>query len=571
MTSNADASEVFRTIADLLDLLGEKFKPEAYRRAARSIESMTEELRAVSARGELRSIPGVGEAIAEKIEELLTTGSVHYYERLKREVPPGLVELMRLPGLGPKTARRFWVELGIEGPNELRDAIAMGRLHGVKGFGEKKIGQIQSALAAAAAGPGPTRRSIEEVYPVARSLVRTLRETAPVDRVEVAGSFRRSRETVGDLDILVTSQDPAKVFEVFTAHALVADVKMRGETKETVLLTGGLQVDLRVVKPEEFGAALQYFTGSKDHNVRLRSLARDRGLKVNEYGVFRGDERVAGATEEEVYATLGLAWIPPELREDHGEIDAAARGPFPVLVGEGDVKGDLHVHLPSETAASEVDRVLADACSRHLEYVGVVVGGLARDGTPWRLADRLLDRLAHYRVDGLRILRAIETDRGPVPSVLDSVAHDYTILRPTARPSGTPGASDFSRPPRVVGHVGPGTTSDADPLSSWLDLAATLGAAVEVGPGTERVDSVGGRVAHERNLRLHLPTGVGGSPDDPTMSVAVGFARRAGATSSEVVNARPGGELVSRATDEPTRSGRSRGHPTGRSANRRSS
>ena len=210
MTSNADAAEVFRTIADLLDLLGEKFKPEAYRRAARSLESLTEDLGTVAARHELRSIPGVGEAIAEKIEEYLRTGSILYYERLKREIPPGLVELMRLPGLGPKTARRFWVELGVEGPSELRDAIGAGRLVGVKGFGEKKIEQLRSALRAAAAGAGPARRAIEEVYPVASALVHALREGATADRVEVAGSFRRARDTVGDLDILVTSKDPGR-------------------------------------------------------------------------------------------------------------------------------------------------------------------------------------------------------------------------------------------------------------------------------------------------------------------------------------------------------------------------
>jgi DNA polymerase (family 10) len=570
MTSNAEATEIFRTIADLLDLLGEKFKPEAYRRAARSIESLTEELGAVAARHELRAIPGVGEAIAEKIEEYLRTGSVSYYERLKREVPPGLVELMRLPGLGPKTARRFWVELGVEGPNELRDAIAAGRLVGVKGFGEKKIEQIRSALSAAAAGPGPDRRPIEGVYPVARALVQALRDGADADRVEVAGSFRRARETVGDLDILVTSRDPGKVFETFTAHPLVKEVKMRGETKETVVLAGGLQVDLRVVTPEEFGAALQYFTGSKDHNVRLRSLARDRGLKVNEYGVFRGEERIAGTTEEEVYASLGLAWIPPELREDRGEIELAARGKVPLLVSETDLRGDLHTHLPPDARPDVVDRIAAEAQTRGLSYVGVVVGGVRADGAVWLLSEATRSRLADLQLPGLRIARAIETGTGAMPKELEATPADYWIVRPLAVSTRSVEPRGTSRSPALVAHVGSSVASDPTSLATWVEEARRTGAAVEVGPGLERFDSTAARQAHEGGVALHVPTGLGAVPDDPTRVVAIGFARRAGVPPEGVANARSVGE-VSATWSGSTRDRRwaSNGPPRSRSGRRR--
>ena len=571
MTSNAEATETFRTIADLLDLLGEKFKPEAYRRAARSIESLTEDLGAVAARRELRAIPGVGEAIAEKIEEYLRTGSVSYYERLKREVPPGLVELMRLPGLGPKTARRFWVELGVEGPNELRDAIAAGRLVGVKGFGEKKIEQIRSALAAAAAGPGAARRAIEEVYPVAHSIVRALREGAGADRVEVAGSFRRARETVGDLDILVTSKDPGKVFETFTAQPLVAEVKMRGETKETVVLSGGLQVDLRVVKPEEFGAALQYFTGSKDHNVRLRSRARDRGLKVNEYGVFRGDERIAGSTEEEVYASLGLAWIPPELREDRGEIEVAARGKVPSLVSENDLRGDLHTHLALDASPETVDRIATEAKARGFAYVGVVVGGVRADGTVWLLPDATRSRLAELRPPGLRLMGAVETGREAPPTELETTPYDYRIIRPTAAPSEGAGSRRTPPPPALVVHVGSSVASDAAALAGWVEEARRASAAIEVGPGPERLDSTAGRQAREMGVAVHVPTGLGATPDDPTRVVALGFARRAGAASDGVMNARPLGEISAPWSGSTrNRKGMSNGHPKSKPARRRS-
>jgi DNA polymerase/3'-5' exonuclease PolX len=543
MTSNAEAAEIFGTIADLLDLLGEKFKPEAYRRAARSIESLTEDLGTVAKRGELRSIPGVGEAIAEKIEEYLRSGSISYYERLKREIPPGLVELMRLPGLGPKTARRFWVDLGIEGPNELRDAIAAGRLDGLKGFGAKKIDQFRSALVIEAAGPGPARRPIEEVYPVAQALVVGLRSGANVDRVEVAGSFRRSRETVGDLDILVTSKDPPRVFEVFTALPPVGEVKMRGETKETVLLKGGLQVDLRVVQPEEFGAALVYFTGSKDHNVHLRSLARDRGLKVNEYGVFRGEERVAGATEKDVYASLGLAWIPPELREDHGEIDAAAGGTIPSVVEDADLRGDLHVHLSREAEPGAIDALVATAEARRFSYLGVVVGGVSADGPTWSLPATTRDYLRELRPRTTRVIAAVETGPGPLSKGLENISADYRILRPVGGSAPVAKPTGEATPTLLVAHLGLSTATASTALSAWLAIAREQKAAVEVGPGPERLDPTATRAAREAGVRLHLATGVAEPSDDPTRWVALGFARRAGTSAREVENARPLSEL----------------------------
>ncbi len=257
MPSNAEAAETFRTIADLLDVLGERFKPEAYRRAARSIDALTEDLATIAARGELRSVPGVGDAIEEKIREYLATGRIDYLERLRRDVPAGVADLLRIPGLGPKTARRFWTELGVEGPAELLAAIDAGRLAGVKGFGPKKIAQVRAGVEAVRGTPATSRLPIEAAYPVAMRIVRGLREAAGADRVEVAGSFRRGRETVGDLDILMTSHDPVRAFDVFSALPDIREVRLRGGTKETAILTNGLQVDVRVVEPASFGAALQ--------------------------------------------------------------------------------------------------------------------------------------------------------------------------------------------------------------------------------------------------------------------------------------------------------------------------
>jgi DNA polymerase (family 10) len=552
MPSNAEAAELFRSVADLLDVLGERFKPEAYRRAARSIDTLTEDLGRVAARNELSTIPGVGEAIAEKIREYLTTGQVHYYERLKKEVPPGLVEIMHLPGLGPKTARRFWVELGIEGPNELEDAITTGKLDSVKGFGPRKIELIRTALEQARTAPAAHREPIEIAYPVASRIVRALRERSRTDRVEAAGSFRRRRETVGDLDILVTSDEPEKVFETFSALPEVREVRMRGGTKETVVLASGLQVDLRVVEPAAFGAALQYFTGSKDHNVHLRTLAHDRGLKINEYGVFRADERVGGRTEEEVYAALGLPWIPPELREDRGEIEVAIEGRLPKLVEEGDLIGDLHVHLPPPATAADVDRVLSEAHKRGYAYLGVVVGGAGADGQDFSLPPAARARLEAIRDPGLKVLRAVEVGPGTGLSAFRGVAADYAIVRPTGEVPASGSLATSALPVRLVAHGSDGSVSDDEKSRRWVETARAVSAAVEVGPGPERLDSTGARRARESGLSLAIPTGVGLGSEDPTLPIAVGFARRAGAIAREIVNARP----ASPAARRRARSGR---------------
>lgn len=537
MPSNAEAAETFRTIADLLDVLGERFKPEAYRRAARSIEALTEDLSAVAARGGLRSVPGVGDAIEEKIREYLGSGRVDYLERLRHDVPAGVADLLRVPGLGPKSARRFWTELGIEGPAELLAAIDAGRLAGVKGFGPKKIAQVRAAVEAARGSGAAARLPIEVAYPVAMRIVRSLREGAGAERVEVAGSFRRGRETVGDLDILVTSHDPSRAFDLLSALPEVREVRLRGSTKETVVLTNGLQVDVRVVEPASFGAALQYFTGSKDHNVVVRTLAKDAGLRVNEYGVFRGEERVAGATEEDVYGALGLAWIPPELREGRGEVEAARRGPLPALVTEPDLRGDLHVHLPPEADAAEVDRLLAEARRRGYVYVGVVGQGVSAEGREFRVPEATLARVLKASSPRFRVFRIAELDGPPEEGGASASGVDLVLRRPTARRPGPPSGTEDPKPPVLLTHLGGSGPDTGGTVRGWVAYAAAVGAALEVGPGPERFDPTWARHAREQRVRLAIPTGLLEPPDDPTRPVALAFARRAGATVGEVLNA----------------------------------
>ena len=535
MPSNAEAASLLREIADLLDLQGERFKPEAYRRAARSVESLTEELGAVAGRHGLRDVPGIGEAIEAKVGEYLATGTIPYLERLRGEVPPGLLELMRLPGVGPKTTRRFWTELGVIDRTSLTGAIDSGRVAGLKGFGARKVEQLTAALAAGSTGPSSARTPIESVYGLARSIREALRSRSPTDQVEIAGSLRRFRETVGDLDFLVTSREPEKVFDVFSALPEVGEVRMRGPTKETVVLRTGLQVDLRVVRPEEFGAALQYFTGSKDHNVRLRSLARDRGLKINEYGVFREEERVGGRTEEEVYGLLGVPWIPPELREDHGEIDRAREGRLPTPVAANDLVGELHLHLPENAAPADLGPLRRRAEQLGLRYVGIVVAAVGGTGTTSQLSPEMRDAIRAPATGRFRWLEAVEVEPGADPAVVGRLGGAYRILRGPVDGAGPSAAADRWTGVRLIAH-GPVASSD---VRARIERARSAGAALEVGPGAERLDSVGAGAARERGVALAIPTALPGGEATVVHEIALGFARRAGATRDEIANAQP--------------------------------
>ena len=537
MSTNSELGELFRQIADLLDLAGERFKPEAYRRAARSIDALPEDIRKFAQRGELDSIPGVGPAISEKIQEFLRSGKIEYYERQRREFPPGILDLMRLSGIGPKTARRFWVELGVEGPQELAAAIEAGRLTGVKGFGARKIDLVRTALAAAASTA--RRMPLAEAYELAERIVGALRQSAPIDQIAVAGSLRRRRENIGDLDLLVTSTEAEKVFDAFTALPERRETKLRGPTKETIVLDNGVQVDLRVLEPRSFGAALQYFTGSKDHNVHLRSIARDRGLRINEYAVTRGEERLGGATEEEVYATLGLPVIPAEIRENQGEIEAAMRGTLPNLVDEAGLQGDLHVHLDGTEEGPPLERLATSVRERRWRYLGVVVPSDGRStlkvaalvGTLRKLLPGDTRVLIGREVDSLEVSAP---DRGPG-------APDYFLLRaPDGGAPPGPAAAPVPHPLMAVVHLAtgpPGGFSDPSRTGPWVEWAHRAGVALEVTAqgAADGLDSATVRRVVELGGSLHLS--VGPAIEGPG-TLAVGLARRGWATARTIVNAR---------------------------------
>lgn len=557
MTTNQELAEIFRAIADVLDLEGVRFKPEAYRRAARSLESLAEDVRRVHQRGELGRIPGVGDALAEKIREYLSDGRIAYFERVQREVPPGVLELMRLPGVGPKTARRFLVEFGIQGPKELQAALDAGTFVGVKGFGSRKVALLREAV-----GVGGTerRRPLVDGWRIAEELRAALAARAPVDRVEAAGSLRRCRESVGDLDLLVTSRDPARVLAAFGTLPAVRSVKLSGTTKETVELHDGLQVDLRVVAPDAFGAALQYFTGSKDHNVHLRTLARDAGLKVNEYGVFRDEEKVAGATEEGVYAALRLPWIPPEMREDRGEIEAALAGTLPPVVASSDLVGELHVHLPERATPADVDRRLEEAARRGWSFVGFIppaTGSLGAD---------LVAHLRSRRRGGSDRAGALLGSEVPLEAATAPDGADYVLG--SARGRDRPPEPPLAIRPVAVVHLGagaPGAAPAPDATRAWVDWARDRGVGLEVGPlgSADGLDSAGVRRAQEAQVPVHLTAAAGVVADGfGGIDLAVGLARRGWLSPDRILNrAEPA---------PPARAAPPRRPPTGRRAPPRS-
>ena len=367
-----DIARIFSEIADIQEFRGyDIFKIRAYRRAALNLEGMSKEVDALSHK-ELLEIPGIGKDFAAKIEEYLATGKIEVHEKLKEEVPLGMRELLVIPGLGPKTARLLYDKLGVKGIDDLERLAAEHRLAGaIQKVRQKTEENILRGIAMVKRGR--ERFPLGRVLPLARGLVEDLRKRGNVERMEVAGSIRRSKETVKDIDIVATSPDPTALMAAFTALPQVIQVLVKGTTKSSVIVKEGIQVALRVVERESYGAALAYLTGSKNHNVRLRDMAVRQGLKINEYGIFRDedDRRLGGSEEEDVYRILGLPYIPPELREDSGEIEAALSDSLPRLLTTEEIQGDLHVHSRWSDGMHSIEKLAAAARKRGLSYMAL--------------------------------------------------------------------------------------------------------------------------------------------------------------------------------------------------------
>ncbi|HHL39545.1 MAG TPA: DNA polymerase/3'-5' exonuclease PolX [Deltaproteobacteria bacterium] len=371
---NAEIAAVLADIADLLEIKGENaFRVRSYRNAALAIDSLPVKVSTIVAAGarRLEEIPGVGRGIAEKIVELVTTGGLAYLDALEREIPRGLIEVLRVQGMGPKKTALVFRELGVRGLDDLEAAARAGKLRALAGMGEKTEQKVLRSIAQLRRMSGRHRLAV--VMAVASELVAYLRGCEGVGRVEAAGSLRRLRDTVGDLDVLVSARHGEPLMERFVAWEAVREVLAKGATRTSVILRNGLQVDVRVVDDGSFGAALQYFTGSKAHNVALRERAVRMGLKISEYGVFdAGDgRRIAGADEAGVYGAVGLPWIPPELRENLGEIEAAEKGELPAPLEVGDIAGDLHCHTTASDGSATIEEMAGAAMDLGYEYLAV--------------------------------------------------------------------------------------------------------------------------------------------------------------------------------------------------------
>jgi len=413
---NADVARIFDELADLLEIQGANpFRVRAYRNASRTIESLSESVAEIAhdENRDLDDLPGIGKDLAEKITTIIQTGELPQLQELKQEIPEGVVEMLKIPGLGPKKVAVLFETLSIQSLDELKQAAENGQIAKLKGFGKKTEETILEGIGLAA--EAGKRFSIAEAQGEVDAVLDDLLKLKSVKQGTVAGSFRRRKETVGDLDVLVTSSDSAAVMDRLAGSDRVVKVLARGETKQRVRLRSGIEMDLRVVPQKSYGAAMLYFTGSKEHNIVIRRRAQDRGLKVNEYGVFRGDDLVCGRTEEEVYDAVDLPWIPPELRENRGEIEWAEQGKLPELVELDDIRGDLHMHTTATDGTASIRDMAEAAKSRGFKYIAItdhskrvsMANGLDADRLRkhWKEIDKV-----RSKISGIDILCGIECD-----------------------------------------------------------------------------------------------------------------------------------------------------------------
>lgn len=558
---NRAIAAMFTDIADMLEIKSESpFRITAYRRATRALEGLAEDIAAVAARDGLTEIPGVGSSTAEKIREFLQTGTCVYYEELRAQLPAGITTLMSVTEVGPKTAVLLHRRLGITTIDELERACRDHKVRTLPRLGAKTEENILKGIALLRRSK--ERRPLGQILPLAEELTDLLQAVKGVGTVSVAGSLRRMKEDIRDVDMLVTSSTPDAVMEAFTTWARVKQVLAKGPTRSSVILDNGVQADVRVVPRVSFGAALQYFTGSKDHNVKVRERAVRKGLKVNEYGVFRvdGDTRIAGKTEEDVYKAVGLPWMPPEIREDQGEVELAEKGRLPRLIQVGDIRGDLQMHTRWSDGTETVEAMARAAKALGYEYVAVTdhsqslkfVGGVPVDELKAnaRAATRASDKV------GIAVLMGTECDILPdgrldypdeVLKGLDVVvASVHTRFKMPAREMTARLVRAMQNPHvDILGHptgrlLGSRESYEVD-IEELIDGARTTNTALEINASPDRLDlrDIQAKRAKERGVMLVINTDAHSRYDLNFMKYGIGVARRAWLEPKDVLNTRP--------------------------------
>ena len=566
--NNQEVSKIFFTLADMLDIEGKenRFALIAYRRVAEQLANLDRDINTIAQAGELRSITGVGQAIAEKIDSLLKTGSFPLLDRLKREIPNGVVQLLAVPDMGPKRVKMLWQDAGIQNVEQLEQAAREGKLAGLPGFGPKLEAKIIASIAATKKRGSNDRTPLGLAYPLAHGLLRQLMEVPIVQRASVAGSLRRMKETIGDIDLLVSAEAADPVMDVFTHLPQVAEVIARGPTKSSVRLHTGQQVDLRVIQPQHWGAALQYFTGSKEHNVRLRERALKKGYSLNEYSLTRvkDGKDVFCREEREVYAKLGLPFVPPELREDRGEFDRA----MPRLIELTDIRGDLQMHTTWSDGSLSIEEMARAAKARGYDYILITDHsqslGVANGLSPERLKQQRkeIDGVNAKEL-GVRVLQGAEVEikadgtldyADEVLASLDIVlASLHTSLRQehakvTQRVLSAirnPHVDIFAHPTGRLNYEAsdpnkarPGADLDLEAIFAACQETGTL---LEINASPERLDlnDLNARRALDVGCNLVISTDAHNPAMLGNMHYGVAMARRAWATADRVVNTWP--------------------------------
>jgi len=567
--SNKEIAKVFQDIADLLELKGENpFKIRAYQRVVRSIEHLPVELEQLVAEDKLKEIPGVGEAITNKITELVTTGKLDFYEKLKAEFPAGISTLLDLPGIGPKTAMLLTRELDIKSVDELETAIASGEVASLPRMGDKTAENIQHQIQALRRKKRSQRIPISEALPVVDEISARLSPLPGLRHLTPAGSLRRFRETVGDIDLMGTADNATEAIHAFTTLPQVREVLASGTTKASVLVSGGLQVDLRIVDHDSFGSTLQYFTGSKQHNINLRERAHRMGLKLSEYGItnLTTGELEKFATEEAFYQRQGLEFIPPEIREGQQEVERAEQGAIPRLVELSDIKGDLHVHTDWSDGRDTLEAMALAAKALGYQYLGIADHsggrGIAHGLDAERLKQQLLEiKQLNQKIDGIRILSGMEVDiradgRLDLP---DELLAELDIV--TAAVHSAMNQSQEQMTGRILGALeNPNVDMLAHPTCRLLpdrepvavDMEAVFQAAaktntiLEINAMPSRLDlkDIHAYRARELGVKLVINTDAHSTEHLQFMRFGIGVARRGWCQAQDILNTRPLAEIM---------------------------
>jgi len=561
---NAEIAEFFKKVADLLEIDGANpFRVRAYRTAVRTISSLGHEISELIAHKDLTNLPGIGKELATKIKEIVATGRLSKLEELEKRIPPELHQVLKLPGLGPKKVKVLYDQLNIRSLPELEKAARREKIRSLAGFGKKSEERILEEIEQRGQGKERIQWIVGEK--VAASFIEYLTAQPSVKQIDMAGSFRRRQETIGDLDILVSCDTPAQIMALFIRHEDVQRVIAQGNTKSSVILRGGMQVDLRVIDSQSYGAALHYFTGSQLHNITLRRLARQMGLKINEYGVFKEEQRIAGQTEADVFAALKLPFIEPELREDRGEIQTARQGRLPELVTQDDIRGDLHCHTDETDGHHSVEEFARAAAQMGYEYIGItnhsqhlrIARGLDPEGVKNLI--KKIERL-NQKLDDIVIFKSMEVDilKDGTLDLPDSILKelDFTICSVH---------SDFRLPRQtqterliramdnpyftILGHPSGRLINQraayAVDLQRLIAAAAERGCIMELNANPDRLDldDVHCKIAKEFGVQVAISTDAHWLGHLSYMRLGVNQARRGWLEAKDVLNTRGVEEL----------------------------